>query len=90
MAPQAHMLEPGLKRKFSPVTRVLVLLLTWCTYSMELLERPRFEDFHIKYKNRIRWQFLGNGFSLRDVDGRDITWFWGLIGDEDKQQSFDF
>ncbi|EXJ87185.1 hypothetical protein A1O3_04144 [Capronia epimyces CBS 606.96] len=59
------------------------------TQAMEILEKPRFEDFEIKYKNRNRWQFLGNGFSLRDIDGRDITWFWGLVGNEDRQRSFD-
>ena len=54
---------------------------------MEVLERPRYEDFDIKYKNRNRWQYLGNGFSTRDVDGRDITWYWGLVDGVDEQRS---
>ncbi|KAH8701505.1 steroid monooxygenase [Talaromyces proteolyticus] len=49
------------------------------TQVMELLAQPRFEDFDIEYKNQNRWQWLGNGFSIHDVDGSDNTWFWGTL-----------
>lgn len=51
---------------------------------MELLAHPRFEDFDIEYKNRNRWQWLGNGFSVHDLDGSDTTWFWGVFKETDK------
>jgi len=56
---------------------------------MELLAKPRFEDFDIKYRSRNMWQFLGNGFSKRDIDGRDITWYWGLIDGIDEQRNYE-
>jgi hypothetical protein len=28
---------------------------------------------------------LGNGFAARESDGRDLTWYLGLMGDEDVQ-----
>ncbi len=56
---------------------------------MELIEHPRYEDYSIKYKAVNRWSFLGNGFSTRDYDGRDITWFWRLVDGEDKHQVYD-
>lgn len=34
------------------------------------------------------WQWLGNGFSLRDVDGKDTTWYWGLIDGKDEQKDY--
>lgn len=46
---------------------------------MELLAHPRYEDFDIEYKNRNRWQWLGNGFSIHDLDGSDTTSFWGSL-----------
>lgn len=55
---------------------------------MELIEHPRYEDYDIKYKSGNRWAFLGNGFSTRDYDGRDITWFWGLVNGEDKLKEY--
>jgi hypothetical protein len=48
---------------------------------MELLAHPRYEDFDIEYHNRNRWQWLGNGFSIHDLDGSDTTWFWGELNE---------
>lgn len=56
---------------------------------MELIEHPRYEDYRIEYKAMNRWAFLGNGFSTRDYDGRDVTWFWGLVDGNDKQEQYD-
>lgn len=56
---------------------------------MELIEHPRYEDFEIRYKHRNRWGFLGNGFSMGDHNGRDLTWFWGLVDERDKQEEYE-
>jgi len=56
---------------------------------MELISHPRYEDYDIKYLSRNRWHWLGNGFTQRDVNGQDITFFWGLVDDVDKQRDYD-
>lgn len=46
----------------------------------DLLKAPRYEDFEIVYWNQgNRFAFLGNGFSVREQDGRDITDYLGLL-----------
>lgn len=43
---------------------------------IELLERPRFEDYSWEYLNPTnRWSFLGNGFSQREMLGADLAWY---------------
>jgi len=64
------------------------LLADQITTSMELIDTPRYEDYEIKYHSINRWAFLGNGWSVRDYNGRDITWFWGLVDNEDKKQEY--
>ncbi|KAF2221847.1 hypothetical protein BDZ85DRAFT_200705 [Elsinoe ampelina] len=54
----------------------------------ELLKDVRWEDFEIKYDHGNEFAFLGNGFDLRETDGRDITHYLGLMG-EDKQPEYD-
>lgn len=39
------------------------------------LERPKFEDFNYTYDTGNRFQFLGNGFSTREEEGADQTWY---------------
>ncbi|KIW33870.1 uncharacterized protein PV07_00685 [Cladophialophora immunda] len=39
------------------------------------LERPKFEDFDYTYWTNNRFSYLGNGFSTREMDGGDDTWF---------------
>ncbi len=56
---------------------------------MELIENPRYEDYDIVYRSRNVWSFLGNGFSLRDNDGRDLTYYMGLVDGEDRQRDYD-
>ena len=56
---------------------------------MEVIATPRYEDYDIKYRNRNIWHFLGNGFSTRDTDGRDLTWYMGLVDEKDEQREFD-
>ncbi|OAP58404.1 hypothetical protein AYL99_07494 [Fonsecaea erecta] len=59
------------------------------TQYMELIATPRYEDYEIQYRNRNVWYWLGNGFSTRDLDGRDLTWYLGLVDGKDEQQYFD-
>ena len=53
---------------------------------MDLLKNPRFEDYEIEYCNSHNmFDFLGNGFSVREFDGRDLSYYLGLLDDEDRQ-----
>lgn len=53
---------------------------------LELLENPRFEDYEITYQNSNRFEFLGNGFDVREFDGRDLSYYLGILdGVGDKQ-----
>ncbi|KEF56739.1 uncharacterized protein A1O9_06929 [Exophiala aquamarina CBS 119918] len=56
--------------------------------SMELISSLRPEDFNITYQCKNRWNFLGNGFTQRDVNGKDITWYMGLVDGIDKQRDY--
>lgn len=50
--------------------------------------QPRYEDFDIKYESLNRFQFWGNGFTVRELDGRDPTWYLGIVDGEDKQPDY--
>lgn len=54
----------------------------------DLLKTPRYEDFDIEYESDNQWNFLGNGFSVREFDGRDTTDYCGLLNGVDKQPEF--
>jgi hypothetical protein len=49
---------------------------------------PRYEDFVITYDSDNRFRFMGNGVSMRDLDGGDATWYLGIVDGEDKQPDF--
>ncbi|KAL4874222.1 hypothetical protein BJY04DRAFT_31120 [Aspergillus karnatakaensis] len=51
----------------------------------ETMKNPRWEDYNLTYTTSNRFGFLGNGFTVREQDGRDLTWYLGLIGGEDRQ-----
>jgi hypothetical protein len=53
-----------------------------------VVETPRYEDYEITYHGKNMWAWLGNGFSTRDLDGRDNTWYWGLVDGVDKHSDF--
>lgn len=40
-----------------------------------MLENPRYEDFDITYRSLNRFQFLGNGFTRDEVEGKDLSWY---------------
>ncbi|OQU97765.1 hypothetical protein CLAIMM_03650 [Cladophialophora immunda] len=54
---------------------------------METMQ-PRYEDFEIKYENMNRFYFWGNGFTVRELDGRDPTWYLGIVDGEDRQPDY--
>ncbi|KAL4924805.1 flavin-containing monooxygenase [Aspergillus undulatus] len=41
----------------------------------EALAEPRYEDYEWEYQLNNRFSYFGNGFSLREVDGGDTTWY---------------
>lgn len=58
---------------------------------LELLKAPRFEDFDITHDHANNpFAFLGNGTSLREFDGRDVTKYLGCLNEhgEDIQPVF--
>lgn len=53
---------------------------------MDLLAKARFEDYHIEYLNSFNmFEFLGNGFATREFDGRDLSYYIGLLDGDDHQ-----
>ena len=54
----------------------------------DLLAQPRYEDYDIQYRSGNQWSFLGNGFSMREFDGRDTTYWMGLLNGVDQQPCF--
>jgi hypothetical protein len=58
---------------------------------LEMMKTPRFEDFEIEYWDENIFAFMGNGFEMREFDGRDITNYLGLLDDDlrDVQPCYD-
>ena len=49
---------------------------------LDMLADPRWEDYEYEYWNSInRFDYLGNGFSYKEIDGSDITWYLGSVKD---------
>ncbi|KAF7554068.1 hypothetical protein G7Z17_g3173 [Cylindrodendrum hubeiense] len=42
---------------------------------MEMVETPRWEDFEIQYVHSNPFRFMGNGFSQRETNGADLTYY---------------
>ncbi|KAE9967521.1 hypothetical protein BLS_006332 [Venturia inaequalis] len=57
---------------------------------LQLLKTPRYEDFDIEYWDENRYAFLGNGFEVREFDGRDITNYLGCLDDEGRDVQPDY
>lgn len=51
----------------------------------DLMSSPRYEDYDFSYVSSNQWAFLGNGFSAREFDGRDTTYWMGLLNDQDAE-----
>jgi hypothetical protein len=60
-------------------------------HHLELMKAPRYEDFDIEYRTSNMFAFLGNGFDIRESDGRDITYYLGSLSDDgsDLQPDYD-
>ena len=60
-------------------------------HHLELLKQPRWEDYELDWWNDNRFSFLGNGFEMREFDGRDITYYLGSLDENgrDVQPSYD-
>ena len=54
-----------------------------------MMARPRLQDYKHVYRSNNMWSWLGNGVSCRDFDGTDLTWYMGLVDNEDKQKEYD-
>lgn len=54
----------------------------------ENMQRPRWEDYELKHANKNRFHYFGNGFSAREFDGRDLSWYLGLLNGKDEQVVF--
>lgn len=56
---------------------------------MMMMSKPRLQDYDFEYRSKNMWAWLGNGFSERDCNRKDLTWYLGTVDDEDKQQEYD-
>ncbi|KAJ0383354.1 hypothetical protein COL922a_010641 [Colletotrichum nupharicola] len=51
----------------------------------ETINTPRWEDYELKYTTTNRFGYWGNGFAVREQDGRDLSWYLGLLDGVDEQ-----
>lgn len=56
----------------------------------EMLKRPRYEDFEFEYWSSNMFSFMGNGFEMREFDGRDITNYLGCLDEDGKDVQPDY
>lgn len=54
----------------------------------ETMESVRWEDYNIKRLESNRFAYLANGFSDRESNGKDLSWYLGLLDGEDVQPEF--
>lgn len=53
---------------------------------LDLLGTARFEDYDIEYCNPYNmFHFLGNGFSVREYNGGDLSYYLGTTDGQDRQ-----
>ncbi|KAK7894332.1 hypothetical protein LTR67_006093 [Exophiala xenobiotica] len=50
--------------------------------------QPRFEDFELEYDCDNRFNYLGNGFATRELDGRDATLYLGMLDGQDVEPDY--
>ncbi|KAK9422621.1 putative Sterigmatocystin biosynthesis monooxygenase stcW [Seiridium unicorne] len=53
----------------------------------ETMENPRWEDYELTYTTSNRFGYFGNGFAAREFDGRDLSWYLGLLDGDEMQPS---
>ncbi|KAL1863105.1 hypothetical protein Daus18300_008097 [Diaporthe australafricana] len=49
------------------------------------VERPRWEDYDLKYTTSNRFGYFGNGFAACEADGSDLTWYLGALDESGRQ-----
>lgn len=49
---------------------------------LEMMKLPRWEDYEMEYWDENVFAFMGNGFEMREFDGRDITDYLGGLDEE--------
>lgn len=52
---------------------------------LTVLQQPRFEDYEMEYLSSNMFNYFGDGFHVREYDGRDLTWYYGLLDGKDEQ-----
>ena len=57
---------------------------------LELMRQPRFEDFEIEYWDENIFAFMGNGFEMREFDGRDLTNYLGSLDEHGRDVQPDY
>ncbi|KAH8810649.1 FAD/NAD-P-binding domain-containing protein [Xylogone sp. PMI_703] len=45
----------------------------------DLLSEPRYEDYDISYHSGNRFGYLGNGFTIREYNGGDLSYYLGTV-----------
>ncbi|CAD0028185.1 unnamed protein product [Aureobasidium pullulans] len=48
----------------------------------------RWEDYHLTRLEKNRFAYLADGFASRESDGRDLSWYLGLLDGKDVQPEF--
>jgi cation diffusion facilitator CzcD-associated flavoprotein CzcO len=57
---------------------------------LKMMEAPRYEDYEIVYRGGNMFAFMGNGFEVREFDGRDITNYLGGLDGEGRDLQPDY
>jgi len=52
------------------------------------ITHPRFEDWELTWLSHNRFNYWGNGFHVREFDGRDLTWYTGILDGKDEEPDF--
>ncbi|KAK4701577.1 hypothetical protein P7C70_g4652, partial [Phenoliferia sp. Uapishka_3] len=57
----------------------------------EMLNKVRWEDYDVTTTSANRFEYMANGFAQREFDGRDMSWYIGLLegqGGKDEQPDY--
>lgn len=50
---------------------------------LDVLKTPRYEDYDIIYRSANKFTYLGNGFSSKEFDGSDLSYYLGTEDDHE-------
>lgn len=57
---------------------------------LKMMETPRYEDYDIEYRGENVFEFLGNGFAVREFNGQDITNYLGCLDEDGRDVQPDY